>query len=151
MVYFKIYGVTAWFTNNYNTPIQYLTKKRKPDNEIWSAIRISQKIYFSSKIIQKMRKETSSRPFFIFKNFDQEMFNLDFLRKSLGIVSAPHFESPSYEAPIKLPFVCPCVCFSVRPSVCLPVCLRVLQFGTFLRNGYSFCLILCTMVNNRNI
>ena len=36
-VNFKIYDVTAWLTNNYNTHIaQYLTKERQPDNEIWS-------------------------------------------------------------------------------------------------------------------
>ena len=35
MVNFKIYDVTNWTTNNYNTHIaQYLKKKRQPDNEI---------------------------------------------------------------------------------------------------------------------
>ena len=37
----KIYDVTDWETNNYNTLIaQYLKKERQPDNEIWSANRI---------------------------------------------------------------------------------------------------------------
>ena len=32
-----MYDVTAWLTNTYNTHIvQYLTKERQPDNEIWS-------------------------------------------------------------------------------------------------------------------
>ena len=31
----KIYDVTAWLTNHYNTYItQYLKKQRQPDNEI---------------------------------------------------------------------------------------------------------------------
>ena len=34
---FKIYDVTAWFTNNFNTYIvQYLEKEGETDNEIWS-------------------------------------------------------------------------------------------------------------------
>ena len=34
---FKIYDVTDWLTNNYNTYItQYLTKQRQQDKEIWS-------------------------------------------------------------------------------------------------------------------
>ena len=34
---FKIYDVTTWLTNNYNTYItQYLTKQRQPEVEIWS-------------------------------------------------------------------------------------------------------------------
>ena len=37
MVNFKIYDVTDWTTNIYNTHIaQYLKKYRRPDNEIWS-------------------------------------------------------------------------------------------------------------------
>ena len=41
MVNFKIYDVTEWTTNNYNTHnAQYLKKLRQPDNEIWSADRI---------------------------------------------------------------------------------------------------------------
>ena len=35
--------------------VQYLTKKRQPDNEIWSANRILQGKYFSSKIMPKIR------------------------------------------------------------------------------------------------
>ena len=36
-VNFKIYDVTTWFTNNFNTYIvQYLEKERETDNEIWS-------------------------------------------------------------------------------------------------------------------
>ena len=32
---FKIYGITIWLTNNYNTHIaQYLTKQKQPDNKI---------------------------------------------------------------------------------------------------------------------
>ena len=38
---FKIYDVTTWLTNNYNTHIvQYLTKLKQSDNEIWSGNRI---------------------------------------------------------------------------------------------------------------
>ena len=34
---FKIYDVTAWFTNNFNIYIvQYLEKEGETDNEIWS-------------------------------------------------------------------------------------------------------------------
>ena len=41
MVDFKIYDVTDWQTNNYNTHIaQNLKKKKQPDNEIWSANRV---------------------------------------------------------------------------------------------------------------
>ena len=37
MVSFKIYDVTDWTTNNYNTHIaQYLKKQKQQDNEIWS-------------------------------------------------------------------------------------------------------------------
>ena len=53
-VYFKIYDVTAWLTNNCNSYIaQYLLKLRQPFNKIWSVNRISQEKYFSSKIMQK--------------------------------------------------------------------------------------------------
>ena len=42
-VNFKIFDVTTWSTNNYNIHIvQYLTKQRQPDIEIWSANRIQQ-------------------------------------------------------------------------------------------------------------
>ena len=35
-VNFKIYDVTDWTTNNYNTHIaQYLKKQSQSDNEIW--------------------------------------------------------------------------------------------------------------------
>ena len=35
----KIYGVTAWSTNNYNTHIaQYITKLSQTGNEIWCRI-----------------------------------------------------------------------------------------------------------------
>ena len=55
-VNFKVYGVTTWLTNNYNTRIvQYLTKNREPDKEIWSFHRRKQDKYFSSKIIEKRR------------------------------------------------------------------------------------------------
>ena len=38
---FKIYDVTDWETNNYDTHIaQYLKKQRQPDNEISSVNRI---------------------------------------------------------------------------------------------------------------
>ena len=41
---FKIYDVTTWLTNNYNSHIaQYLTKERQPDNEIWS---VNTEIFF---------------------------------------------------------------------------------------------------------
>ena len=41
MVNFKIYDVTDWTTNNWNTHIaQYLKKQRQTDNEIWSVNRI---------------------------------------------------------------------------------------------------------------
>ena len=34
---FKIYDVTDWTTNNYNTHIaQYLQRKKQSGNEIWS-------------------------------------------------------------------------------------------------------------------
>ena len=37
MVIFKIYDITEWTTNNYNTHIvQYLKKQWKADNDIWS-------------------------------------------------------------------------------------------------------------------
>ena len=38
MVNFKIYDITEWTTNNYNTHIvHYLKKQWKADNDIWSA------------------------------------------------------------------------------------------------------------------
>ena len=38
MVIFKIYDITEWTTNNYNTHIvHYLKKQWKADNDIWSA------------------------------------------------------------------------------------------------------------------
>ena len=41
MVNFKIYDVTEWAINNYNTHIaQYLMKRRQPENENWSVNRI---------------------------------------------------------------------------------------------------------------
>ena len=44
----------AWLTNNYYTHIvQYL----QSDNEIWLVNRIQQHKYFTSKIMQKMRRE----------------------------------------------------------------------------------------------
>ena len=40
-VNFKIFDVTTWLTNNYNTHItQYLRKERQPGIEIWSGNRI---------------------------------------------------------------------------------------------------------------
>ena len=52
-VSFKIYDVTSWLTNNYNTHIDhYLVKQKQPDNEIWSVNRIYQEKYFSSKIME---------------------------------------------------------------------------------------------------
>ena len=37
----KIYDVTAWLTNNYNTHnAQYRKKQRQPGNETWSVNRI---------------------------------------------------------------------------------------------------------------
>ena len=37
MVNFKIYDVTDWTTNNYNTRIiQYRKKEKQQNNEIWS-------------------------------------------------------------------------------------------------------------------
>ena len=52
---FKTYDVTAWLTNNDNKHIvQYLTKQKQPDSEIWSVNRIYQEIYFSSKIMKKI-------------------------------------------------------------------------------------------------
>ena len=52
-----IYDVTVWLTMNYNTHIaQYLTNYRQPNNEIWSANRISQEKKFSLKTMQKMRQ-----------------------------------------------------------------------------------------------
>ena len=37
----KIYGVSAWTRNHYNTnTVQYLTKKSIAENEIWSVKRI---------------------------------------------------------------------------------------------------------------
>ena len=57
-VSFKIFDITAWLANNYNTYIaQYLTKYRQADIEIWSSNRISQQKYFSSKIMEKMRHQ----------------------------------------------------------------------------------------------
>ena len=56
-VNFKIYDVTAWLTNNYNTHIaQYLTRWRQLGNEFWTGNRILQEKYFSSKAMQKMRQ-----------------------------------------------------------------------------------------------
>ena len=54
MVNLKIYDVTNWLTNNYNTHIvQYLTKKWQPDNEIWSVGRICNKYFFLKKSLGK--------------------------------------------------------------------------------------------------
>ena len=40
-VNFKVYEVTAWLTNNYNTHIaQYPEKYRQSENEIWSVNRL---------------------------------------------------------------------------------------------------------------
>ena len=48
MVNFKIYDVTDWTANNYNThTAQYLKKQRQPDNESWSVNRIEHEKYFS--------------------------------------------------------------------------------------------------------
>ena len=56
-VNFKIYDVTTWLTNNYNTHIaQYLAKQRQPGNETWSINRINQEKYVASKIMQKIRQ-----------------------------------------------------------------------------------------------
>ena len=66
-VIFKIYDITAWLTNTFYTYIaQYLTKWRQPYKEIWSDNRVKQETYFSSKIMQKIRGDTSSRPLFVF-------------------------------------------------------------------------------------
>ena len=45
---FKIYDVTRWLTNNYNTHIaQYLTKLRQPDNwSVYREINVTRKIFF---------------------------------------------------------------------------------------------------------
>ena len=54
-VNFKIYDVTTWLTNNYNTYIaQYLKNYRQPGNEICSVNRIKHEKHFSWKIIQKI-------------------------------------------------------------------------------------------------
>ena len=48
MVNFKIYDVTDWAANNYNTHIaQYFKKLRQPNNEIWLINRVSHDKYFS--------------------------------------------------------------------------------------------------------
>ena len=40
-VNFKIYDVTDWLKNNYNSYIaHYLSKQKQPDHEIWSVNRI---------------------------------------------------------------------------------------------------------------
>ena len=44
---FKIFDVTNWETNHYNTHnTQYQKKKRQSDDEIWSVDRIKQEKYF---------------------------------------------------------------------------------------------------------
>ena len=56
MVYFKIYDVTDWITDNYNTHIiQYLKNLKQLGNETWSVNKIQSKKYFSSKIIEKIK------------------------------------------------------------------------------------------------
>ena len=58
-VNFKMYDVTGWTTNNYNTLIaKYLRKERQSSNEIW--LKLSK--YFFSETMRKMRQYTSSRP-----------------------------------------------------------------------------------------
>ena len=58
-VNFKIYDVTGWTTNNYNTLIaKYLRKERQSSNEIW--LKLSK--YFFSETMRKMRQYTRSRP-----------------------------------------------------------------------------------------
>ena len=39
-VYFKIYDITNWEKDNFNTHIAQWLKKRQSDNEIWSGFRI---------------------------------------------------------------------------------------------------------------
>ena len=66
---FKIYDVTVYLTNNYNTYIsQYLKKQRKPDNEIWChSIEYYKINIFLQKTCTKRGRVTSSRPQFVFK------------------------------------------------------------------------------------
>ena len=91
-VNFKIRDVTAWFINNCNTHIvQYLTKERKPDNEIWSINRIKQEKYFSSKIMRKMRQGDQFQTSFYFL----KRFNIWRKQVVSSLVSIYIFRQPS--------------------------------------------------------
>ena len=55
-VNFKIYDVTTWLTNNYNTFCPISCEVKTTRQEIWSINRKQQDKYFSSKIMQKIRQ-----------------------------------------------------------------------------------------------
>ena len=58
---FKLYDVTTWWTNNYNTHFaKYLINWRQADNEIWLVNRAQQEKHFSLKSCRKLGRETSS-------------------------------------------------------------------------------------------
>ena len=84
---------------------------RQPNNEIWSGNRKQRGKWFSSKIMQKRRWKTSSRPLFVFskevralqetynktelyKTLDcwfRKILNFGFLKQHVRLDSIPHF------------------------------------------------------------
>ena len=65
-VNFKIYDITDWETNNYNTHIaKHLKKKRQSGNGIYS-IEYYVRNIFLQKSSRKWGRETSFRPLFVF-------------------------------------------------------------------------------------
>ena len=66
-VNFKIYDFTTSLTNYCNTHIdQYLTKQRQTDNKTW-LVSYNNRNIFLQKPCRNLGRETSSRPFFVFK------------------------------------------------------------------------------------
>ena len=64
-VNFKIYDVTNWITNNYNTHIsRYLKKKRQSNNEIFQLIESNMRNIFLEKLYTKCGGKTSTRSYF---------------------------------------------------------------------------------------